>query len=453
MGDPSGRPGGNQSQSPAPRSQSQSPAPRAQATSNAHSKGIKQGAGAGALGLGGALIAGATGGSIVGTAESLMAAATEMAGAAGLVLPPGLMVAFLFKESTGKTTKLEVSARTWTDAAQQLHQAAQEIAQLVQDIPGEAWTMDDRPLYESHVADYRQQLDSLGTYCTAVGSSIMGVAWALFTYSVFAMGMAVYLSALAVAAAAALAASATGIGAVGGAPVYAQCMGLAGTALAITGGATGILAAAGMIGAAVLGGGALLTANSQENNGAENAFGALQKAVVTGSAGAAANLTQNAANSGLNFVNRSGSQMFPLAGVDLDADRDIDKTWNVGGGVKGTTPGGAAEGELGYHAKIKDGNLQGQEVEAKGKFAVPGGFNVGGGGKLEWDENENLKNKSFNVGAENPAIGSGAEYEGTFDQKNDYSDKYNVNTPIFNRTDGSFEKKKEDPPPPWDQDL
>ncbi|TMQ93095.1 hypothetical protein ETD83_25940 [Actinomadura soli] len=444
MGDPNGGTTGGRSQSPEPRSAG---------TSRAHHKGIRLGAGAGAAGIGGALFAGATGGSIVGTAESLMSAATDMAAAAGLVLPPALMVSFLYRQSTGKTTKLELSSRDWTDAAQQLHRAAKEITQLVKDIPGEAWTMDDRPLYESHVEDHRQQLDSLGTYCTAVGYSIMGVAWALFTYSVFAMGMAVYLDVLAAAAAVALAATASGVGAVAGGPVYGQCLALAGTALTITAVATGVLASAGTIGAAVLGGGALLTANSQENNGAENAFGALQKAAITGSAGAAANLTQNAANSGINFANRRGEKMMPLAGIDLDADRDIDNTWNVGGGVKGTTPGGAGEGELGYHAKIKDGDLQGQELEIKVKGGPPDVGTVGGGGKIEWDENENLKNKSFTVGAESPKAGVAADYEGTFDQKNDYDAKYNANTPVFNRTDDSFGKKKGDPPPPWDENL
>ncbi|MFI0372949.1 hypothetical protein ACH35V_34240 [Actinomadura sp. 1N219] len=430
MGDPNGGTTG---------SQNQSPEPRAAAVSNAHSSGAKRGVGAGAAGIGGALIAGKTGGSIVGTAESLMAAATDLAMGAGLRLPPALMVAFLFKESTGKTTKLEATARNWAEAAEQLHQAAKEITQLVKDIPGEAWTMDDRPLYESHVENYRQQLDSLGTYCTAVGHSIMGVAWALFAYSVFAMGMAVYLAALATAATTVV--------------LTIQCVGLAGTALAITGVATGVLISAATVGAAVLGGGALATANSQENNGAENAFSALKKAAITGSAGAAANLTQNVANSGINFANRRGEKMMPLAGIDLDADRDIDNTWNVGGGVKGTTPSGAGEGELGYHAKIKDGNLQGQELEIKGKGGPVDVGAAGGGLKFEWDENENLKNESFNLGAESPKVGVAGDYEGTFDQKNDYDAKYNANTPVFNRTDDNFGKKKEDPPPPWDQNL
>ncbi|WP_146150281.1 hypothetical protein [Actinomadura rubrobrunea] len=415
---------------------------------------MKQGVGAGALGLGGALMAAASGGSIVGVHESLMSVATNMAQGAGFVLPPAFMVAFLFKESTAKTTKLEVAAKDWADAANKLSEAAQTIRTMVKAIPYEAWTMDDRPLYESAVEDFGQQLDALAQYIDAVQISIMVVAYALFTYSIFAFGMAVYLDALAICVGAAAAASVTVVGAPASATVIAECQALASTGLTITAVATGVLAAVATGVAMVMGGGALLTANSQQDNGATGAFDAFKKAVVTGGAAAGANLLQGAANSGLNFLNRSGVKMFPLAEVDFDADRDIENTWNVGGGVKLTTPEGQGEAEAGYHAKIKDGHVQGQELEAKGKWTHPGSdVGIGGGGKLEWDENENLKNKSVNVGVEHGPSGSKVEYEANWDENNKYSDKYNVNTPIFNRTDGSFEKKQEDPPPPWDQGL
>ncbi|MFG2002478.1 hypothetical protein ACGFNU_25315 [Spirillospora sp. NPDC048911] len=440
---------------PSPASEAHLPASQRTETANAGgSKGIKQGVGAGALGGLGALIAGASGGSVVGTHESLMSIATAMAQGAGIDLPPALMVTFLYKQSTGKTTKLEKAAQTWDEAAKQLTEAVQQLNRLVREIPGEAWTMDDRPLYESAVQDFSAQVDALSAYLDAVQISIMVVAWALFTYSVFAMGMAVYLDALAIIAAAALLASATGIGALGGGPAYAQCLALAGTGLTITAVATGILATAGTIAAATMGAGALMTANSQENNGATGAFDAFQKGVATGAAGAAANLAQAGVNSGLNFLNRSGKGMFPAAELDFDADRDIDKTWNVGGGAKLTTPGGMGEFEGGYHAKIRNGEVQGQEVEGKIKGTTPGGMASGSlGGKLEWDENEKLKNKSFNAGVESGPLGSKAEYEGNWDDQNKYSDKYNINTPGFNRTDGSIQKKADDQPPPWEQNL
>ncbi|MFI0447799.1 hypothetical protein [Actinomadura sp. 6N118] len=391
----------------------------------------------------------------MGTAESLMSIATAMAMGAGAILPPALMVTFLYKESTGKPSKLEKAAQDWADAAKELSQAAQKITELVNAIPGEAWTMDDRPLYESKVVDFGQQVDALASYIEAVQISIMVVAWALFTYSVFAMGMAVYLDALAIAAAAALAATATVVGAPAGATIFAECQTLAAVGMKVTMVATGILAVAGVGVAAVMVGGAALTANSQEGNGATNAFDAFEKGMATGAAGAAANLAQAGVNSGLNFLSRGVPGVSrPAAELDFDADRDIDKTWNVGGGAKVATPGGMGEFEGGYHAKIRNGEVQGQEVEGKIKGTTPGGMASGSlGGKLEWDENENLKNKSFNAGVESGPLGTKGEYEGNWDQKNQYSDKYNVNSPFFNRVDGSIQKKKDDEPPPWEKNL
>ncbi|MEV5828452.1 hypothetical protein AB0L25_23120, partial [Spirillospora sp. NPDC052242] len=426
--------------------------PHTPESQRAHSSGLKRGAGAGALAGGGALIAGATGGSVVGTAESMMQIATAMATAASVPLPPALTIVFMYKQCTGKPSKLEKCAQDWADTAKELHQAAQNIRELAEAIPGEAWTMDDRPLYESQVRDFGAQLDTLGTYCTAVQTAIMVVAWALFTYAVFAMGMAVYLGTLAAVAAVAAAAAATGVGAPAAAATYAKCLALVTVGIKVTTVASGILVAVGTGAAAVLLGGAYITTNSQEGNGAHNASAAFNKALATGAAGAAANITEGLANSGLNFVTRSG--LVPTGNIDLDADRGIDKTWNLGVGGKVTSAGGVLEGEGGYHAKIKDGDFQGQDVELKAKVGDPNSWGAGTvGGKLEWNEKESLENKTFMGGVESPKTGVKAEYEGNFNDKNDYSDKYNVNSPVFNRFDGSINKKPEDETPPWDKNL
>ncbi|MFV2173221.1 hypothetical protein ACFHW2_21010 [Actinomadura sp. LOL_016] len=406
---------------------------------------MKMGAGGGAGALAAIAVSGFTGASIVGTHESLMPIATAAATAAGVVLPPAFLVAFAFKEGTGKTTKLDKCAQEWDKAATELQQASQNIASLVKAIPGEAWTMDDRPLYEREVDDFGKQVEALTSYFSAVRTAIMIVAWALLAYSVFAAAMGAYLAGLAAVGTGALAS-------IVGTPAYAQCLALAATAAKVTWVAVGILAAAGAAAAGVMLIKAHTTAGTQEANGAANADAALKKAWATGSAGAAANITEGVVNSGLNFVAKNG--LVPTGQLDLDADRDIEKTWNVGGGGKVTSAAGVLEGEGGYHAKIRDGALQGQEVELKGKLGDPNGIGSGTlGGKLEWDENENLKNKTVMAGAESGWGGSKAEYEGTFNEKNDYSDKYNVNTPVYNKTDGTFNKKAEDEAPPWDKNL
>ncbi|RSN57992.1 hypothetical protein DMH08_23570 [Actinomadura sp. WAC 06369] len=317
----------------------------------------------------------------MGTHESLMPIATALAMGAGIDLPPAFIVAFLFKEGTGKTTKLEKCAQEWDKAAKELQVAAQNIAQLVKDIPGEAWTMDDRPLYEREVENFGQQVEALTAYFNAVSVSIMITAWALFAYSVFASAMGAYLAGLAFVAGASLLS-------VVGAPAYAQCLALATTALTITKVAVGILIAASAVSAGVMLVKMHTTAGSQEGNGAANVDAVLGKAWATGSAGAAANITEGIASTGLNFLGRKG--LAPTGQLDLDADRDIEKTWNVGIGGKATSAAGVLEGEGGYHAKIRDGDLQGQDVELK---------------------------------------------------------------PIYNITEGNFSKKAEDETPPWDKNL
>ncbi|QFG20506.1 hypothetical protein [Actinomadura sp. WMMB 499] len=410
-----------------------------------HAKGLKYGAAGGTGALGAAAITGLTGGSVVGTHESLMPIATAAAMAAGVALPPAFMVAFAFKEGTGKTTKLEKCAQEWEKAAKELKVAAQNLAQLVTDIPGEAWTMDDRPLYEREVKNFGEQVDALTSYFNAVSTSIMIAAWALLAYSVFAAAMGAYLFGLASVAGASLLS-------VVGAVAYGQCLALATIALKITWVAFGILAAAGAVAAGVMLVKMHTTAGDQEDNGAADVDAVLGKAWATGSAGAAANITEGLVNSGLNLVNKRG--VLPTGQLDLDADRDIEKTWNVGIGGKVTSAAGILEGEGGYHAKVRDGAVQGQDVELKGKVGDSGGWGSGTvGGKLEWDENENLKNKSFMGGVESANTGMKAEYEGNFDEKNKYSDKYNVNTPVYNVSDGSFNKKADDETPPWDQNL
>lgn len=410
-----------------------------------HAKGLKYGAAGGTGALGAAAITALTGGSVVGTHESLMPIATAAAMAAGVALPPAFMVAFAFKEGTGKTTKLEKCAQEWEKAAKELKVAAQNLDQLVKDIPGEAWTMDDRPLYEREVQSFGEQVDALTSYFNAVSTAIMIAAWALLAYSVFAAAMGAYLFGLASVAGASLLS-------VVGAPAYAQCMALAATALKITWVALGILAAAGAAAAGVMLVKMHTTAGDQEDNGAANVDAVLGKAWATGSAGAAANITEGLVNSGLNLVNKRG--VLPTGQLDLDADRDIEKTWNLGVGGKVTSAAGILEGEGGYHAKIRDGAVQGQDVELKGKVGDSGGWGSGTlGGKLEWDENENLKNKSFMGGVESANTGMKAEYEGNFDEKNKYSDKYNVNTPVYNVSDGTFNKKADDEAPPWDRNL
>ncbi|MFC6880096.1 MULTISPECIES: hypothetical protein [Actinomadura] len=350
--------------------------------------------------------------SALSASDSMMSIATTEAMAAGLILPPAMMINFEFKLSTGKATDLEKAGQEWRKAADLVQQTATELQSSLAAISGSDWSSDDRKGYEAKVQEFASQLQVLYVFCTAVGIALTVLAYALFVYAVFAVAMGTFLGALAVAAAAALAS-------VVGTPVFLECEALAATCLTVTHVATGILAAAGQLGAATMAGGAALAAVVETFKGNDKALTDFMRAQATGSAGALANLGQNAANAGLNWLNRSdgvkvpgGHKGTPLSEIDLDADRNYDKTWNVGGGAKFNT-GTGGEWEVGGHAKYGDRGWQG--LEGEGKYTSPTGWSAGGKGG--WEEDSKGNDSIYggvNGGYEKGGAGATGEAEGKY---------------------------------------
>jgi hypothetical protein len=307
-------------------------------------------------------------------ADSMMTIAGTESAAAGFVLPPALMINFQFKLCKGNPAEIDKAGQAWRDVAQQIQQVGIELREAVAKVPRDDWSADDRTAYEQKVTQFCAQLDIMHAFFQTVGIALTAYAYALFVYAVFAVGMGTFLAALAVTAAAAAAS-------VVGAPIYGECLAIAGTCLTITWGATAVLAAAAQMAAVIFQGGAMLSATLQHFKGNDAALGDLVQAEATGSAAAAANLAQNAANAGLSFVNRgddlgkvgprAGS---PLKSVDLDADRDSEHTWVVGGGAKvGTRTG--TEVEAGGHVRYGDRGWMGGDGEAKyNDVKVKGGY-------------------------------------------------------------------------------
>jgi hypothetical protein len=242
----------------------------------------------------------------------------------------------------------------------------------------------------------------------AVGIALTAFAYALFVFAIFAAGMGTFLGALAVSAAAALAGVVT-------AEFYAVCLEVAATCLTITWSATAILAGAGQMVAAVFQGGALLTAALEYKHGNDKALSDFARAEATGAATALANLAQNAANTGLAYANRSGGikvpgggKGTPLQSIDLDADRDKDHTWNIGGGANVKTANGN-EYNGGAHVKYGDHGWQGWEVEGSGEA---NGHTADG--KLGYDDEDGIGHGKGGTwtgegsyGYENPTTGRG----------------------------------------------
>ncbi|MFG2006575.1 hypothetical protein ACGFNU_46260 [Spirillospora sp. NPDC048911] len=352
-------------------------------------------------------------GRALGAVETMMDTATTEAGTAAFVLPPAALVTFEFKISTGDAPALDVAGQAWRDASAAIQKLISELPQNVQGIPAQAWTDTARPQYEAKIQEFCSQLEALEAYCQAVGVALTTVAYALFTYAIFAIAMGTFLAGLAVAVIAAAAS-------VVGSPAIAGMQATAATCLTITHVATAILAMCGQIVAAILAGGALLTAVTEKGRGNDQALDDFMQAQATGAAGAAANLAQNVANAGLSFVNRyqdaatiPGSKVkppkgVPLQEVDFDADRGFDKTWNVGAGATIETGAGGTH-EVGVNGKKGDGEAWGVGGEYKyegplgNSGGVKGGYEQDQDGKPQWNveaEGQNKAGVGGNVGYE-----------------------------------------------------
>ncbi|GAA2615549.1 hypothetical protein SMC26_25050 [Actinomadura fulvescens] len=353
-------------------------------------------------------------GRALGAVETMMDTATTEAGTAAFVLPPAALITFEFKISTGDAPALDVAGQAWRDASAAIQKLISELPQSVQAIAADAWTDTARPQYEAKIQEFCSQLEALEAYCQAVGIALTTVAYALFTYAIFAIAMGTFLAGLAVAVIAAAAS-------VVGSPAIAGMQAMAATCLTVTHVATAILAMCGQIVAAVLAGGALLTALTEKGRGNDQALGDFFQAQATGAAGAAANLAQNAANAGLSFVNRyqdalvpkgkklpAGMKGTPLQEVDFDADRSFDKTWNVGAGATIETGAGGTH-EVGVNGKKGDGQAWGVGGEYKyegplgNSGEVKGGYEQDKEGKPTWKVEGQGQNK---VG-----VGGSAGYE------------------------------------------
>jgi len=346
----------------------------------------------------------------LGAADSMMTIAQRETGVSMYILPPAMWINFQFKLCKGNPVNIDKAGQAWRDAAQQIQQVGVDLQQAVAAVPQDDWSADDRTAYEQKVKEFCSQLEVMYTFCLAVGIALTVFAYALLVYAVFAVAMGTTIGVLAGIAAAALAS-------VFGAELYAECLAIAATCLEITIGATAILAGAATGVAAVFQGGAVLSAIVEHFKGNDAAFGDLVQAEATGSAAALANLTQNAANAGLAYVNRADDlgaspqgtpKGTPLKAVDLDADRDKDHTWNVGGTA--TVKAGSNTVTAGGHVKYGDQGWQGVEGEAKvqhGQQTI--------GGKAGWERDAHGNDTVYvgeNYAYEHKGSGAGVKEDG-----------------------------------------
>ncbi|MFC6880100.1 MULTISPECIES: WXG100 family type VII secretion target [Actinomadura] len=303
--------------------------------------------------------------------NTMMGTATVEADLARLVLPPALMVGMQFKLCKGNPTNLEKASKAWGDAARAIEDTAEQMQASVASISADDWTAEDRQAYERKVQEFLQQLQVMHTFCQAVQIALIAYAWALMVYATFAVVMGTFLAALAAAATAA----AMGVITAG---IAATCEAIAATCLSVTIVATSALGMAAQMAAVVFQGGALTAALAEKAKGNDAALADFMKAEEVGAAAAGANLAQNAVNGGLTFAGTPGMRRgggFPVSDVDLDADRNGNRTWNVGGGATVNAGGFTTTG--GGHVKYGDHGFAGGDVSGNVKHNASG-FSAGG---------------------------------------------------------------------------
>jgi hypothetical protein len=315
---------------------------------------------------------------VLGSAKSMLSVGETECDVAMWILPPAMMIKFQFKLAEGEAENLDKAGQKWREVAEKLQKTVTDLQDAVAGVPADAWSADDRTAYEQKVRQVCEQLEIAAQYYQAVGIALTGFAYALFAFAVFAVAMGTFVGALAAATAAAMAGVVTAV-------AVPEFEAVAATCLTITWGATAVLAAAGGMAAAVFQGGALLTAMQESAHGNKQAMSDFKHAEAVGAVTAVTNLAQNAINAGLDYANRTGGEKLPwmktgpkglpISSVDLDADRDKDNTWDVGGSATGKTPGGG-EYTGGAHVKYGDNGWQG--VEGEGEYKTSTGHTFGG---------------------------------------------------------------------------
>lgn len=339
--------------------------------------------------------------SLVGQDQWMMNVAIKETDAATSDLPMVAVINFQFNLCKGNAANIDKAGQSWRDAADQIGTAINDLQDLVSGISPDDWSADDRTAYEQKVRQACSQLQVMQTLCMTIGITLTAYAYALLLYAVFALGMGSFLAVLAIFAAAA----AMGIVTAG---IAAECEGIAAECIPITWVATAILAAMAQTAATVFQGGAITSAITETFQGNSKALGDLTQAEEVGAGAALANLGQNAINAGLAWVNRGvGGKKSPFQSVDLDADRNKDGTWDIGGTVTGKTKAGD-QFTGGGHVYWGNHGWQGGDLEDAYSNDKTG---FSGNGQIGYTDddgalNGNLGTVSFqaNAGVEKPVL-------------------------------------------------
>ncbi|BCJ32798.1 hypothetical protein Athai_03010 [Actinocatenispora thailandica] len=351
--------------------------------------------------------------------KPLMKAASDgCLAAAAMEVAPAVMIKFMFTLSAGDAAAVDKAGQDWRQASALVRQAAEAFQQAVAGVSGDDWTAQDRDAYEKKVREACEQYQVVEIYLEAAGIALSVMAGALCAYAVFAAGMAIALIAIGVAI---LACEGTVVGSV----AVPELEAAAAVCLEITQVATGILAEVGVAIAEVLQGGAVLDATAEEIDGNDKAFGDLLNGEAVGAAAAGANLLQNAANAGIAYANMNektpalGKDGQPVIGPDgkpelnegktkfgdinLNADRDWDKTWDVGASGK--------YGDFSAGADVKYGDHGWQGASVSGGYTPEEGPQVTGNAGWEQDaDGNNVYKGDLTGGYKSP---DGSTYSGT----------------------------------------
>ncbi|MBA9001971.1 hypothetical protein [Thermomonospora cellulosilytica] len=335
--------------------------------------------------------------SLYGNDKMLMGLAKTTVTGAMVVLPPAWIVNFLFKLSEGDAAKLEKAAKAWEKTAKEIDGIIASIRDTGRKLAQQDWNAESRRMFEQKVDAMCAQLEQSRAFCEVVKNALLVCAAALLAYAVFAVAMAFYLAAQAAIFVAAVAGVVT-------APAAGAAITASSVCMKITYAATAALGATLSIAGSIFAIHANVTANRQAERGNTEARADFKQAMVNGSATALTNLAQNAANTGLAFVNRMANEknpgIIPVQKIDLDADRNKDGMWTVGNGATIGWPNGVHSVEVGANVKFSrnDGDFQFNGFGAEGKYtnspagAAPalGTGAWSGGGKFDYTDEDGM---------------------------------------------------------------
>lgn len=123
--------------------------------------------------------------------------------ASTVVLPAALPCAWKIFEGREDAGEIDEAGAVWREAHQALNEAREELERLVEGVSEDKWSGKDREAYEHKTKDLGQQMRDAADFAEVAGTTLSALAYGLFAFAAFSVGVGTVLAATAVEVAAA----------------------------------------------------------------------------------------------------------------------------------------------------------------------------------------------------------------------------------------------------------